>query len=225
MRHWRAAVAVAAVVTLALTGCSREIEGVARPDPRKAGVALTSDGFGIVAGFADAPLQLEIFTEPQCPHCAHLQATFGEDIKAHMQSGQLAVTYRPMTFLDDEYEIDYSAVVDNALFLAVDPSTSAMTFQTLVEDLWANQDLSFLDYNDKDFADIAHDSGLSGDIVKRIADGDAAVDTDALGSGNEDLMSQESPESPGTPVVYNLNEKNTVDITDADWLEKLLQTT
>lgn len=225
MWHWRAPMAVAAVVALTLTGCSRKIEGVAQPDPRQAGVALTSDGFGIVAGFADAPLQLEIFTEPQCPHCAHLQATFGEDIKAHMQSGQLAVTYRPMTFLDYEYEIDYSAVVDNALFLAVDPSTSATTFQTFVEDLWANQDLSFLDYNDKDFADIAHDSGLSAEIVQRIADGDAAVDTDELGLGNEDLMSQQSPESPGTPVVYDINEKNTVDISDADWLEKLLRTT
>ncbi|CAN5637083.1 thioredoxin domain-containing protein [soil metagenome] len=225
MWHWRPAVAVAAAVALALTGCSREIEGVAQPDPRQAGVALTSDGFGIVAGFADAPLQLEIFTEPQCPHCAHLQATFGEEIKAHMQSGELAVTYRPMTFLDYEYEIDYSAIVDNALFLAVEPSTSAEVFQTFVEDLWANQDLSFIDYADKDFADLARDSGLSDEIVTRIADGDSAVDTDEMGLGNEDLLSEQSPESPGTPVVYNLKEKDTVDISDADWLDKLLRTT
>ncbi len=225
MRQVWSTLAVAAVLALAVAGCSKEIAGVAQPDPRKAGVALTSDGFGIVAGFADAPFQLEIFTEPQCPHCDHLQANFSEDIKQHLQSGQLAVTYRPMTFLDDEYGIDYSAVVGNALFLAVDSSTSTATFQTFVEDLWANQELSFVDYNDNDFADIARDSGLSDDVVKRIAHGDSVVDTDDLGLQNESLMSKESPESPGTPVVYNLTQKDTVDISDADWLEHLLQTT
>ena len=213
------------VLLLASTSCSREIEGVAKSDPQQAGVTRTSDGFGIVAGFPDAPLQLEIFTEPQCPHCAHLQATVGEDLKQHMQSGELAVTYRPMTFLDDQYEIDYSAVIDNALFQAVDGSTSAKTFQSFVEDLWANQDLSFADYTDQDVADIARDSGLSDGVITRIAHGDSAVDTDELGSANEDLLSQESPESPGTPVVYNLGEKNTVDISDPDWLDHLLKTT
>ncbi len=213
-----------AVILLAPTACSRQIDGVAQPDPHKAGVALSSDGFGIVAGFADAPVQLEIFTEPQCTHCAHLQATAGEDIKRHIESGQIAVTYRPMTFLDDEYEIDYSAVVSNALFLAVEPSTPAATFQNFVEELWANQELSFLDYTDEDFADIARDSGLSEEITTRIADGDSAVDTDDLASENANLLSEQSPTSPGTPVVYNLTAKETVDISDDAWLEKLLKT-
>ena len=224
MRRMRTALIVAAVAALTVTGCSREIEGVAQPDPRQAGVAVSSDGFGIVVGFPDAPVQLEIFTEPQCSHCAHLQATFGEDIKRHIESGQLAVTYRPMTFLDDEHEIDYSAVVTNALFLAVEPSTKAATFQNFVEDLWANQKLSLVDYTGDDFADIARDSGLSDDIVARISDGDSAVDTDDLASANESLLSEESPESPGTPTVYNLKQKDTVDISDDAWLEHLLQT-
>jgi protein-disulfide isomerase len=224
MGSWWKCVVATTVVALTVAGCSREIAGVAQPDPRQAGVAVTSDGFGIVAGFADAPVQLEIFTEPQCTHCAHLQATFGEDIKRHIQSGDIAVTYRPMTFLDDEYDIDYSAVVANALFLAVGPSTTAATFQTFVEDLWANQDLSFVDYTGDDFADIARDSGLSDDIVAKISDGDAAVDTTDLASQNENLLSDESPQSPGTPVVYNLKQKETIDIGDADWLDHLLKT-
>jgi protein-disulfide isomerase len=222
MRSWWSVLAVVAVL-LTSSACSREIDGVAQPDPHQAGVAVTSDGFGIIAGFPDAPVQLEIFTEPQCTHCAHLQATFGEDIKRHIESGQLAVTYRPMTFLDDEYGIDYSAVVANALFLTVEPSTKAATFQNFVEDLWANQDLSFSDYTDDDFAGIARDSGLSDDIVARISDGDSAVDTDKLASENQTLMSDESPESPGTPVVYNLKRKETIDISDPAWLDHLLQ--
>ena len=221
---WWTGTIATTVVALTLTGCSREIAGAAQPDPRQAGVAVSADGFGIVAGFADAPVQLEIFTEPQCTHCAHLQATFGEDIKRHIEFGDIAVTYRPMTFLDDEYDIDYSAVVSNALFLAVDSSTTAATFQTFVEELWANQDLSFVDYTDEDFADIGHDSGLSDAVVERISEGDAAVDTDDLALENQNLLSDESPESPGTPVVYNLKQEETIDISDADWLDHLLKT-
>jgi protein-disulfide isomerase len=225
-RVWTGLV-VAAVLTLTLTlvsGCSKVVAGVALPDPHRPGVAITSDGFGIVAGFADAPVQLEIFTEPQCPHCAHLQATYGEDIKRYIESGQLAVTYRPMTFFDDEYSVDYSAVVGNALFLAVGPSTSAAVFQTFVEDLWANQQLAFADYNAKDFADTAKDSGVSDAIVKRIGNGDKAVDTDKMESENQTLLSDEAPESPGTPTVYNLSQKETVDIDDDNWLHHLFRT-
>jgi protein-disulfide isomerase len=218
---------VAAVLTMTLallTGCSKVVAGVAMPDPHRPGVAISSDGFGIVTGFADAPVQLEIFTEPQCPHCAHLQATYGEDIKRYIESGQLAVTYRPMTFLDDEYSIDYSAVAGNALFLAADPSTSAAVFQTFVEDLWANQQLAFADYEAKDFADLAKDSGIPDALVKRIGNGDKAIDTDKMESANQTLLSDQSPESPGTPTVYNLTQKETVDISDDDWLAHLFQT-
>jgi protein-disulfide isomerase len=84
-------------------------------------VAATEDGYGIVVGLPDAPAEVEIYTEPQCEHCADFQARFGEDLRSHLQSGLLAVVYRPLTFLDDEYDTDYSAAAANALFLAAAP--------------------------------------------------------------------------------------------------------
>ena len=114
---WRC---VTAGLLITAVGCSRTVDGTAQPDPRKPGVALSGDGYGIVAGFDDAPVNVEIFTEPQCNHCADLQADFGDDIARYLNIGQLAVTYRPMTFLDDSDD-RYSARVSNALFLAVDP--------------------------------------------------------------------------------------------------------
>ena len=113
MRYW----AVLAVLMMALTGCARVVAGTAQPDQHPAGIALSTDGFGIVVGFPDAPVQLELFTEPQCDHCAHFQATFGEDIRSEIQSGRLAVTYRLLTFFDDS-DTGYSHTVSNALFLA-----------------------------------------------------------------------------------------------------------
>lgn len=219
--------ALAAVVALALTGCAREVAGVAVPDPRTAGVALTEDGFGIVAGFPDAPVQVEIFTEPQCSHCADLQARYGEEMKAAMEAGRLTVTYRPLTFLDDEYLTDYSATASNTLFLAVDSATDtgtdAATFQNYVEELWANQDLPFFDFTDQDFADIATDSGLPDAVVTRIADGDTAVDTDALLEFNFTALEDISPNNLGTPLVYDLGREQVVDIADEQWLTTLLR--
>jgi hypothetical protein len=84
--------------------------------------------------------------------------------------------------------------------------------------------LAFVDYNDKDFADIAKHSGISDAVVKRIGNGDKAIDSDKMESENQTLLSDESPESPGTPTVYNLSQKETVDIGDDNWLDHLFQT-
>ncbi|MGB3485587.1 MAG: thioredoxin domain-containing protein [Mycobacterium sp.] len=210
-------------LALTVTGCAREISGVAVPDPAKPGVALTDDGYGIVTGFADAPVQLEIYTEPQCIYCADLQMDHGDELKAGMQSGKLAVTYRPLTFLDDEYLTDYSAVASNSLFLAVDESTDAGTFQTYVANLWFEQDLAFFRYTDQDFADIAADSGLSDAIVERIAGGEQGVDTAELLEVNFTALEDVSRNSLGTPVVYDLTNNKIVDLTDDDWLTTLLE--
>jgi protein-disulfide isomerase len=217
-------VAVAALL-LMLTGCSREIAGVAKPHPRQPGVALSSDGYGIVAGFADAPVQLEIFTEPQCEHCAHLQATSGDEIKRNIESGRLAVTYRPLTFFDAEPYIVYSALVSNALFLTVDPATSAGTFQSFVEDLWAHQDLAGQDVSNDDIADLAKESGVSDYLVDRIRSGKSVIDTDEMDSANSDTLAGIADGNVGTPTVYDLKQKDIVDISDDGWLDKLLRTT
>ena len=53
---------------LAGVGCTRQVEGSAQSDPVKPLTSVSEDGFGVVAGFPDAPVQIEIFAEPQCSH-------------------------------------------------------------------------------------------------------------------------------------------------------------
>ncbi len=221
MHYWRTTGAVLAALALALTGCTKEVAGVAQaPDPP--GVKLSEDGHGIVVGYSDTPVQLAIFTEPQCEHCAEFQAAYGEDIKSHVLTGLVTVVYRPLTFLDDEYDTDYSAAVANALFLAAAPSTTAATFQSFVEDLWANQELSWDDwYTDEDLADLARESGLSSDVVNKISAGTAGVDTVAMDEANGATLDDISNGSAGTPTIYDLNLKEVVDISDRDWLNLL----
>ena len=148
MRISRALAAMTATLLLAAVGCSHQIEGTAKPDPTQPPLALSEDGSGIVAGYPDAPVQFELYTEPQCNHCAALQKEFGDDIERYINLGLLAVTYRPLTFLDQLANEDYSARVANALFLSVGapkatdaPSAaSGPEFQRFVEELWAAQD-------------------------------------------------------------------------------------
>ncbi len=208
---------------LLLTGCTVEIAGVARPDPRGPGVALSADGAGIVAGFPDAPVQLELFTEPQCQPCAFLQYDFGDQFREHLDSGRLALTYRPMAFLDPTLGTGYSATVTNALFTAVDPATSAGGFQFFVQQLWVHQDLAETAYSDADFADIAAGSGLAPGLVESIGRGRVAVDTADVATTNAALLEQILGRV-ATPVVYDIEARSIVDTTDPDWLTNLMRT-
>ena len=101
MRISRAVLVLAISLVLVVAGCTKQASGTAQPDPNQPPLTLSKDGFGIVAGFDDAPTRIEIFTEPQCSHCADLQKDFGDQLAYYIGVGALKVTYRPLTFLDD----------------------------------------------------------------------------------------------------------------------------
>ena len=121
MRSKYATIAVVLSLVVALSGCTRGISGTAKGDLDPPRVEITQDSDGIRAGLEDAPVQLEIYTEPQCTHCADLQHAFGDQFAYYIGTGQLAITYRPMTFLDSPDTDVHSARVANALFVAATP--------------------------------------------------------------------------------------------------------
>jgi Thioredoxin len=184
-----------------------------------ADVPRTSDGNGVIVGSGFAPAQLEIFCEPQCPHCAELESTYGDRIAADLASGRLAVTYRWLTFLDGKHHNDVSTRVANALFLAADPSTPPTAYQAFVQDLYHRQRQD--GPNNNDIAAMARESGVPDVLADRIAAGDYAVDTAALNDANRTLLVQVNPENPGTPTVYDLKANRLVDIQDPGWLDAL----
>jgi protein-disulfide isomerase len=187
-----------------------------------ADVPRTADGDGVLVGSGwpiTAPAQLEIFCEPQCPHCAELESTYGDRIAADLASGRLAVTYRWLTFLDDKHHNDISARVGNALFLAADPTTSATAYQAFVQDLYRHQSAD--GPNDSDVAAMARESGIADTVADRIAAGDNVVDTNAINDANRARLTQVNPEHPGTPTLYDLKANKLIDIQDAAWLDAL----
>ena len=220
MRYWT--VFVVALVML-VTGCSREIAGVAQVDPRGPSTALSKDGYGVVAGDPNARVHIEIYTEPQCSHCADLQKDFGNQLSSYMNLGQLVITYRPLTFLDDKPG-GYSDRVSNALFLAAGPKTSAKAFQAFVEDLWGHQDTHGKGPSDTEIADMARDSGIPLTAIDAMRAGKSAVDLTAMADTNFEYLYEIDPLNTGTPTVFDLTNNEKVDIYDNNWLSKLMST-
>lgn len=189
------------------------------PAAAHADVPRSSDGDGVVAGSADAPVQLEIFIEPQCPHVAQLESTYGDRIADGIGSGRLAVTYRPLTFLDDKHHNDVSARISEALFVAATPATPPTAYQAFVQDLYRHQSPDGPD--NAGIAAMARDSGVPDAAAARIAAGDSGVDVAAMNDANTALLEQENPEGRVTPTVYDLTTNSVVDIQDPAWLDKL----
>jgi hypothetical protein len=185
-----------------------------------ADVLRTGDDYGLLVGSAAAPVQLEIFCEPQCPHCAELESTYGDPIATGLASGRLAVIYRWLTFLDDKHHNDVSARISNALFSAADPTTPAMAYQALVQDLYRHQSPD--GPNNDDIAAMARESGVPEVVADRIAAGNHAVDAAALNDANRARLNEENPQNPSTPTIYNLNTKSVVDLQDPGWLDELI---
>jgi protein-disulfide isomerase len=184
-----------------------------------ADVSRSADGNAVLAGSGDAPVQLEIFCEPQCPDCAELESTSGDRIAGDLANGRLAVTYRWLTFLDDRRHNDVSARVTNALFLTADPSTSPTAYQAFVQDLSRHQSKDGRSNND--IAAMARESGIFDAVADRIAAGEYVVDTAALNDANRARLAQVNPANPGTPTVYDLKASRLVDIQDPGWLDAL----
>jgi protein-disulfide isomerase len=220
MRYW--SVVVVALVML-VAGCSKEIAGVAQVDPRGPSTAISQDGFGIVAGDPNARVHIEIYTEPQSGHCADLQKDFGDQLSRYMNLGQLVVTYRPLTFLDDQPG-GYSDRVSNALFLAAGPNTSAKAFQAFVDDLMRHQDSHGKGPSATEIADMARDSKIPAAAVDAMRAGKPALDLTSMADTNFEYLYEIDPINTGTPTVFDLNTNEKLDIYDNNWLSKLMST-
>ncbi|MDQ2625998.1 MAG: DsbA family protein [Actinomycetota bacterium] len=203
-----------AIALMALCWCA---PGVASAEPGPPGTALSADHFGVLAGAPDAPVQLELFCDPQCSECAKFVSASGDDLSRHLDAGDVAVTYRWMTFLDGRRGNDVSARVGNALMAAADPATSAATYQRFVNELYRTGATPNLE----DMAATASDSGLPAHVVDRIAEGQPAVEPTSMNAFNRVQLLAANPESPGTPTVYDLSTRTVVDTGEPGWLDRL----
>jgi protein-disulfide isomerase len=225
MRISRVALVLAIAVVLAVAGCTTQVSGTAQRDPAQPPLTLSEDGFGIVAGFEDAPTRIEIFTEPQCSHCADLQTDFGDQFAYYIGVGALKITYRPLTFLDSGGG-GYSARVSNALFLAAEGGATGTQFQRFVKELYAHQQRTKggPGPTDDEMAEMAKTAGMPDEVADRIASGGSAVNVSDMEDTNFEYLYEIDSMDAGTPTVFDPENDEKIDIYDNNWLTKLMQT-
>jgi protein-disulfide isomerase len=228
MRISRAMAIIAAALMITGVGCTQQVAGTAESDPNKPPLSVSKDGYGIVAGYADAPAKVEIYTEPQCNHCADLQHDFGDQLAYYIAVGQLEVTYRPLTFLDDKTG-GYSAQVSNTLFLAAEKAGSpAVTatgtaFQRFVKEVWSQQRPGSAPPTEDELQDMAKKAGMPDPVAQNIKGGGSAVNVKAMDDANFEFLYEIDSIDTGTPTVYDLAKGEKLDIYDNEWLNKLMQ--
>jgi protein-disulfide isomerase len=228
MRISRAVVVLTIGLLIAAVGCTKQVTGTAESDPNKPPLEVSDDGYGIVAGFADAPVKIEIYTEPQCNHCADLQADFGDQLAYYIAVGQIEVTYRPLTFLDDKTG-GYSAQVSNALFLAAEragsPEVNATgtEFQRFVQEIWAHQRPGGDPPTEDELQEMASKAKMPEPVADNIKSGKSAVNVKDMDDTNFEYLYEIDSLETGTPTVYDLDKGEKLDIYDDDWLKKLIQ--
>ncbi|HTH88220.1 MAG TPA: thioredoxin domain-containing protein [Acidothermaceae bacterium] len=228
MRISRTVVLITAATMIVAVGCTKQVAGTAESDPNKPPLTVSKDGYGIVAGFDNAPTKIEIYTEPQCNHCADLQHDFGDQLAYYIAVGQLEVTYRPMTFLDDTTG-GYSGQVSNALFLATQKTGSPQVtatgteFQHFVENVWAHQRPGGNPPTGDELLDFAKKAGMPDAVAQNIKGGGSAVNVKEMDDANFEFLYEIDSVETGTPTVYDLGKGEKLDIYDNNWLTKLVQ--
>jgi len=228
MRISRTVVLITAATMIVAVGCTKQVAGTAESDPNKPPLTVSKDGYGIVAGFDNAPTKIEIYTEPQCNHCADLQHDFGDQLAYYIAVGQLEVTYRPMTFLDDTTG-GYSGQVSNALFLATQKTGSPQVtatgteFQHFVEKVWAHQRPGGNPPTGDELLDFAKKAGMPDAVAQNIKGGGSAVNVKEMDDANFEFLYEIDSVETGTPTVYDLGKGEKLDIYDNNWLTKLVQ--
>jgi len=228
MRISRTVVLITAATMIVAIGCTKQVAGTAESDPNKPPLTVSKDGYGIVAGFDNAPTKIEIYTEPQCNHCADLQHDFGDQLAYYIAVGQLEVTYRPMTFLDDTTG-GYSGQVSNALFLATQKTGSPQVtatgteFQHFVENVWAHQRPGGSPPTGDELLDFAKKAGMPDAVAQNIKGGGSAVNVKEMDDANFEFLYEIDSVETGTPTVYDLGKGEKLDIYDNNWLTKLVQ--
>lgn len=161
-----ALVAVVAVLLVTVAVLNARSAGQAEVVPE----AVNSDG-GLVVGNADAPTTITVFEDLQCPACKAFETASGDKLRELADSGDVAVEYRIISFLDSPATDDYSSRAANASACVMEQGTD--TWSKFHKTMYEKQSPETgPGLTDEEILKIAVDSGADEATTKScIADG------------------------------------------------------
>lgn len=133
--------------------------------------ANTTDDFGIVYDAAAAggtpaadaePVSVELYEDFQCPACLAFEQENSEFLKSLVASGEIALTFRPFSFLDSASANDYSSRATNVAVCALDQG-GVDDYVKVHDYLYANQPAEgTAGPEDSELIDAVKDLGITG---------------------------------------------------------------
>lgn len=196
-----------------------------RPEPPTGtSIATINDRGVITVAAADAknvPV-IELFEDPLCPFCGAFEQQYGAELAAAVDSGEVIVRYRTVTFLNSASSSGTYSTRALAALIALATKAGdepglvlgfhAALFNPAVQPAEGGQDLS----ND-DLAELADDLGAPPAAVKAIAKGQYVKTAAKSAERSLDRLRSLS-DSPGTPSVAVSGERIPI---GPGWLDAL----
>ncbi|MVU81297.1 thioredoxin domain-containing protein [Nocardia sp. ET3-3] len=180
-------------------------------------VALDSDG-GIVLGKPNVAKTVDIYEDPICPACGHLEKIYGQEIAQQVDLGKIAVRYRLVNFLDrNSKSKDYStrAIAANECVAQAGDGPVYGKFHSL---LFTTEQPSEggSDHDNKELAAIAKQAGASDDVAKCITSGERADAGRAHAEASMKALDDLIGKNWGTPSIFVDGKK--VDWGNSNWV-------
>ena len=111
---------VALLVAIVGGGAAVQAARSTSDGPAAAPTGVTTDGYGVQLGSADAPVLVEVYEDFMCPACGRFEEAAGAAMREMTADGGVRVVFRPMAFLDGASTTRYSTRALNAAACAVD---------------------------------------------------------------------------------------------------------
>ncbi|MEV7694705.1 thioredoxin domain-containing protein [Microbacterium sp. NPDC089189] len=163
----RRPLSILATALLAAAAVACTPQAAQAPTPAPITVDTTEAAAGIVVG--EGPVEIWLWTDPSCPHCALLDEAIGDDLTTLIDDGEVTLTLHPMTYVSAKRgdDTDYSTRAAAVLFAAAEdtaaiPALYALIQQNQVSDAGAPTDDDLLAY--------AREAGVSRDLRPALAD-------------------------------------------------------
>ncbi|MHA7270796.1 thioredoxin domain-containing protein [Arthrobacter sp. HLT1-20] len=106
--------------------------------PEQGGQALDPGEIGIAASANGEPVQMVVFIDFMCPHCAAFEQTQGPVIQALQEQGKITVEYRPIAYLD-RFSTGTNYSSRSAAAAACVAGESPQNYKKFLDSLFANQ--------------------------------------------------------------------------------------
>ncbi len=120
---------------------------------------------GVEASGDDEPVQVVIFQDFECVHCADFEAENGDVLEEAVTSGDITLEYRNLNFLDRATPTQYSSRAAAAAY-EVGNQVSTEQYLAFVEEVFSHQGTGGLD--DEQLVEIASSHGA--DIASALAE-------------------------------------------------------